>query len=165
MKKTLYLAVLLALFFCGCQSNYVKLEEGQKLCTVQSVSQTQNGYAVCLEKDTLFYEKNPEIEPNSIVILDYDSSCLIKLYYSVGDDLYVLKNNQIVHQIKSVTKCGNEYIVCTDKDHFVFDKKPNFTEGDIVIIKPDMTVLAPFTEPIYQQYRFIRSAYDVISIY
>ena len=165
MKKYLFLAVLLALLLCSCQRHYLKLNGNQKLCTVQSVLQTSEGYVVCLEKDTFFYRENPKIEPNSIVVIDYDSMRLAKLYYSVADSLLILKNNQNVCHIRAITKCGDEYIVCTDKDHYVFNKKPDFTEGDIVIIKPDMTVLAPFSEPTYIQYSYLKSAYESISTY
>ena len=92
MKKTLFLAALMALLFCSCKQTYLRLGDNQELCTVQSVVQTPDGFFVCLEKDTIFCEEDPQIEQNSIVIFDHDSMCLLKLYYSYATDCHLAES-------------------------------------------------------------------------
>ena len=141
------------------------MTESQKLCTVQSVNHIAEGYIVYLEEDTVFCQNDPEVAPTDIVVLDPDNMRIERLFYSYGANLYVLRNDQNVYVVKGI-RCHNEVCtIYTQSDTLIVFGKPDFAVNDIIIIQPDQTILAPFTKETYQQYTYLQSAYDALSVY
>ncbi len=157
--------LLLALFCFGCKPNYPILSDNQKLCIVESVSEVSDGYLVHLCNDSIFFSDNPQIKVNSFVILDKNSMKLEKLYYSDAHEFFVLKNDKNVHFVKSIEETPGGYWVSTETDTLFFIQEPNFDINSVIIVKPDMSTRAPFGEETKNNYEYVRSAYESLTIY
>ena len=125
------------MLFSSCVKTAV-VSTNEKLCVVKSVEQTDNGYRISLEKDTLFYKNNPRLSKDLVVIYDSKNLSLTKLFYydKKSEKFYPLENNHKIYEAQSIERNGDIYNIYTEKGKIIMYQKPEFKKNGIFIM-PD----------------------------